>query len=222
MNISPVNKVDFSGCAFTAGIDYVFPAGTLLDPGSRLVITASQFLNGSALNNSGDHVTLEAPGGVLIKDFSYDDDPPWPSTPDGGGPSLVLIAPLTNPDHNLPQNWRASTAAGGNPGSGDVLHFTGDAAADDDKDGSTNLIEYALGNNPVITHALTPQGLTFTIPRVLNADDAEIVGEVSTALTGWTAADFIASTDTSLTFRVPNALLTEKHVFLRATVRLRP
>ena len=221
MNISPQNKVDLTGCAFTSGIDYAFPAGTLLDPGSRLVIDASQFLNDSALSNGGERITLEAPGGVVIKNFTDDDEPPWPSSPDGTGPSLVLIAPLTNPDHNLPQNWRASTASGGNPSTGDGVPFTGNPAADDDQDGWSNLLEYALGNHPALTSALTPEGVTFTISRVLNADDAEILGEVSTGLTGWTAADFIGSTDTSLTFRVPAALLTERHVFLRATVRLR-
>ncbi len=221
MNISPVNFVDLSGCLFTAGIDYSFPAGTVLSPGARLTISAMQFLNDTALNNAGERLRLEAPGGVIIKNFTFDDDPPWPAAADGLGPSLVLIAPQTNPDHNLAANWRDSTTAGGNPGTGDALHFTGTPGDDDDLDGWTNLVEYALGPDPQITHAMTPQGLTFTIPRVANADDAEITGEVSTALSAWTAAELIASTGTSLTFRVPAALASSGRVFLRGTVRLR-
>ncbi|HWB04624.1 MAG TPA: lamin tail domain-containing protein [Verrucomicrobiales bacterium] len=222
MNISATNQVDLSGCAFTNGIEYNFAPGTLLNAGARMVINGSQFLNASALSNGGERVTLEAPGGVIIKTFAYDDEPPWPAAADGTGPSLVLIAPLTNPNHELPQNWRLSTAAGGNPGGEDVLHFTGNPAADDDLDGWNNLLEYALGASPVITSALTSDGLTFTITRAPNSDDAEILGEVSSALTGWTPADLVASSATTLTYRVPEALLAEKHVYLRATVRLRP
>lgn len=221
MNIAPVNRVDLSGCSFAAGIEYIFPAGTILDPGSRLVITAAQFLNASALNNGGERLTLEAPGGVIIKSFVYDDDPPWPAEADGTGPSLVLIAPLTNPDHNNPANWRPSTASGGNPGSEDVLHLMANPTADDNANGLSNLLEYALGPNPQITRAFTPDGLTLTIPRIPNADDAEITGEVSTALTGWTAAELLSTTANSLTFRIPAALAAEKRVFLRAAVRLR-
>jgi len=221
MNIS-TSFADLSGCAFVNGIDYSFPAGTVLSPGSRLVVNAAQFLNGTALSNGGERLRLEAPGGVTIKDFTYDDEMPWPLTADGLGPSLVLIAPETNPDHRDPANWRASTADGGNPGSDDALHFVGVPGDDDDADGWTNLVEYSLGDDPQITHQMTPEGLTFTVPRVPNADDAAIAGEVSTALTGWTAAELIFSTGTSLTFRVPASFFnTAGRVFLRATVTLR-
>ena len=220
MNIS-ANFADLSGCAFMNGIEYAFPAGTVLNPGARLVVNAAQFLNTTALSNGGERLRLEAPGGVTIKDFTYDDAPPWPLAADGLGPSLVLIAPQTNPNHNLAANWRTSTAAGGNPGADDAIHFTGVPGDDDDANGWTNLVEYALGADPQITHQMTAEGLTFTVPRIYNADDAIISGEVSAALTGWTAAELILATNTSLTFRVPAAFLTESRVFLRATVRLR-
>ncbi len=221
MNIAPVNQVDLTGCLFTAGIDYQFPDGTTLAPAARRVITASQFLNGTALSNGGERLTLSGPGGVVIKSFTYSDQPPWPVIADGGGPSLVLIAPLKNPDHNLPSNWRASTATGGNPGGGDALPFTGNPLADDDGDGWSNLLEYALGQDPVLTTALTSKGLTFTVPRAPGADDAEIGGEVSTSLSGWTAAELVESTPASLTFRAPPAFLGESRIFVRATVRMR-
>jgi hypothetical protein len=221
MNISPVNFADLTGCAFVNGIEYNFPPGTVLSPGARFVISAPQFLNATALNNTGERLRLEATGGVTIKDFTYDDDPPWPTAADGFGPSLVLIAPQTNPDHDNPANWRASTAGGGNPGSDDAVHFTGTPGADDDGDGWTNLTEYALGADPVISHAMTPDGLTFTIPRVPNADDAVVTGQVSTDFTGWMLADLIATTPTTLTYRVPATLGTANHVFLRAVVTVR-
>ena len=219
MNISG-SAVDLSACSFTQGITYTFPTPTFLNAGQRLVLNEGSYTGG--LSDGGERLTLMAPDGTtIIRSFIYGDAAPWPVEADGSGPSLVLIAPQTNPDHALPVNWRASTVAGGNPGSDDAIHFTGTANADDNSNGWSNLVEYALGQSPLITHATTPDGLTMTIPRVPNADDARITGEVSTALTGWTAADLIATTPDSLTYRIPAALAAEGRVFIRGVVSLR-
>ena len=66
--------------------------------------------------------------------------------PDGDGYSIVLISPETNPDHSVPTNWRASAVSGGTPGRGNNTTFTGDPSADNDGDGLTALLEYALGS----------------------------------------------------------------------------
>ncbi len=174
------------------------------------------------LSKGGERLTHMAPDGTtVIRSFAWSDSFPWPAAADGTGTSLVLIAPFTNPDHSLPKNWRASMSAGGNPGTSDALAFSGDPHADPDSNGWNHLFEYALGPNPQITHSRTPAGLTMTIPRVPNADDAIISGEVSTTLTGWTAADLISSTPDSLTYRIPAALTTGGRTFIRALVRLR-
>ena len=76
-------------------------------------------------------------------------------------------------------------------------------------------LSFGYGARPIL------DGVTFTVPRVPNADDAEISGQVSTTLTNWTAADLTGSTSESLTFRVPAALAAEAKVFLRGSVRLR-
>jgi hypothetical protein len=110
-------------------------------------------------------------------------------------------------------------AVGGNPGGDDGQYFTGDGAADDDGDGWNNLLEYALGNDPQVVPEVG--GLTFTVPRVANADSAAIGGEYSTGLSGWLAAELIGSTATSLTYRVPVAAQGSARLFVRATVRLR-
>ena len=217
MNISPLHSIDLTGCGFTSGIDYAFPSGTLLTPGARMVIAAAKFQNDTALSNGGERIALKAPGGAIIRDFVFDDVPPWPEAADGTGPSLVLIAPLTNPDHNNPANWRASTGVGGNPTADEVLHFSGDPTGDDDRDGWVNLLEYALGQNPQIVAA----NRLFTVPRIQNADDAAITGEVSTTLTGWTPAEFISSTPATLTYGVPAGMIGERQVFFRAKVRQR-
>ncbi len=68
---------------------------------------------------------------------------------------------------------------------------------------------------------MTPEGLTFTIPRVPNADDAEITGEAASELSTWMPAELMGMSATTLTFRVPASLQSGRRVFLRATVRLR-
>ncbi len=69
---------------------------------------------GLALNNGGDAVRIWNPGNLLVDIVSYDDSDPWPTTPDGGGPSLSLIEP--NLDNALGVNWDASRDDGGSPG----------------------------------------------------------------------------------------------------------
>ena len=44
----------------------------------------------------------------------YDDEIPWPTEPDGNGPTLELIDPFS--DNNLAENWQASEGYG-TPGS---------------------------------------------------------------------------------------------------------
>src|SRR5690606_9162524 len=72
-----------------------------------------------ALNNAGERVALAGPGGSVFFEVTYSDDPPWPSSADGGGFSLVPLNPDFNPDPNDAANWRPSAAMGGSPGEDD-------------------------------------------------------------------------------------------------------
>jgi hypothetical protein len=103
---------------------------------------------------------------------------------------MVLIAADTNPDHALATNWRSSTAVGGNPGSSDSLDFSGDPNGDDDDDGLSNFLEYALGvNSPAIEASADPNVagvLRLTFSRNLAADDVFIEVQSSTDLRSWT------------------------------------
>jgi DNA-binding beta-propeller fold protein YncE len=61
----------------------------------------------NTLGNGGDEVSITNFSGQFIDQVNYDDASPWPTTPDGDGPSLELIAP--NLDNSLGINWKATT-----------------------------------------------------------------------------------------------------------------
>ncbi len=161
------SPIDLSDVTFVDGVTFDFADGaiTSLNPGDRLLVVsnadafelrygsglsglvAGPFTGGTNLSNGGEALRLVGAGGEVIRDFTYNDLPPWPVAADGDGFSLVLIAPLTNPDHGDPASWRASTAVGGNPGTSDRVTFTGDADADQDSDLLSAFFEHALGSN---------------------------------------------------------------------------
>ncbi len=215
--------LDLTGVRFTAGIDYAFAAGTQLQPGARITVPSSraaflmrypgaaatlaagEFNNGTNLNNAGEGLTLVSAAGVSIKDFSYDDNPPWPTAPDGAGYSLVLINPAGNPDHNLAANWRASASTGGNPGSSDAVNLTGNPGDDLDHDGQDALLEHGLGTSdavagqPAVSSVVTPDGhLTVTYQRRLAADDVIVEPQISSDMVTWDAGAFSLVSETPL------------------------
>lgn len=120
------------------------------------------------LSDGGEILRVIDGAAEVIVLFAYQDIAPWPLPPDGAGPALVLKA--SNLDPAIGTNWRASYSTGGQPGMVDVLrvadwraqHFTaadladpakeaslwGDLA-DPDRDGYSNLLEYALSGSPL-------------------------------------------------------------------------
>jgi hypothetical protein len=83
---------------------------------------------GSALDNSGETVTLVDFGGGVIQSFVYNDAVEWPQEPDGAGNSLVIVDRMGALDSwNLPTGWRASFDPGGSPGDDDYLKGDFDA-----------------------------------------------------------------------------------------------
>lgn len=67
------------------------------------------------LGNGGDTLRLFDPFGVERLRFSYGDSAPWPVAADGGGSTLVLADPDSDPAR--PDSWAPSTRRGGTPGS---------------------------------------------------------------------------------------------------------
>ncbi len=194
MNISDAVTLDLAGVKFTSGIDYTFPAGSTLAPGSRVVVNFSDFENLSRLANGGERIKLEDATGSTVRDFSYDDVSPWPAAADGGGPSLVLVAPGSNPDHSAASNWRPSTAAGGNPGGTDAVAFSGDPNLDGDGDSMDAFLEHGFGSSdsapgpvPLVVALGAGGELLVNFPRNLAADDVRTDIEVSGDLATWAA-----------------------------------
>ena len=116
------NTIDISGWCFTAGITGCFADGTTVGANQYIVaakstaqafttysITASLQYGGN-LSNGGETVTLTDDSSVVVDTLTYSDSSPWPSSPDGSGPSLELKDP--NLDNSLPSSWSASIEPG--------------------------------------------------------------------------------------------------------------
>lgn len=116
--------VDLGGWAFSRGIHFVFPPATVLPPDGYLVVARDA--DGMAswapdaivlgnyegmLANGGETVTLYNRQGKAIDSVPYQDNPPWPTSPDGRGPSLERISPF-GPSSD-PRNWMAATLDSG-------------------------------------------------------------------------------------------------------------
>ncbi len=214
-NTSGTVTLDLVGIHFSQGVDFNFNGSPIqsLAPGARAVVVrdlaafnlaygvgrpvAGVFTNGTALDNGGESIKLEDADNQTILEFKYDDVPPWPKSADGEGASLVAIAPETKPNLSLGVNWRASSAAGGNPGGPDVDDgFPTNPSGDADGNGQPDLLDYALGNGvgkPAIFPAVAwqadvaggPVVLQFTYPASLTASRALVEILYSTDLANW-------------------------------------
>ncbi len=183
MNIGE-KSIDLRGMIFDKGVDFDFNEGNslVIESGKRALIVENydafehrfgnglpvlgKFANNTNLSNGGERILLLATDGSSIRDFEYDDDSPWPETPDGKGYALVLRSPESNPDHKLPENWQPSSILGGNPGTEipttgfddwQVSNFSkselenidiSGPEANPDGDLFTNLEEFLSGNAP--------------------------------------------------------------------------
>ena len=173
MNVSK-NPIELAGLKFSAGIDFDFADSAIqtLAPGARLVLVldgpafraryprgtfAGEFADGTNLSNGGERLTLLDAAQMPIFDFTYENQAPWPTSVDGGGFSLNLINPQSLPDPADPLHWRASAGPNGTPGSTDAITYalwaagmgmSADGNLDDNANGLTNFVEYALAAGP--------------------------------------------------------------------------
>ena len=125
-------SIDLNGVSIGGGIEFTFADTTILQPGEQVVIAADQpafWLRygfqprvvgeySGQLNNGGEDLLVRDTNNNLIQAFTYQDgnsaaEAGWPTTPDGSGPSLVVVD--TSGDYSSPITWRASVLPGGTP-----------------------------------------------------------------------------------------------------------
>jgi hypothetical protein len=124
------NMLDITGWEFRDEDDthiFEFPESTVIPPHGYLVLsrdtaTFSSFFPDVdnvigdmdfGLSSGGELIRLFDSTGVLIDTVHYDNNEPWPTEPDGGGPTLELK--YWAYDNALPESWSAS-AEHGTPG----------------------------------------------------------------------------------------------------------
>ena len=226
-----ITPIDMTDVRFTKGIDFDFSPGTMIEPGAFLLIVknqpafasrhgaglpvAGEWKPDDKLSNGGENIKLSLGSGTAIIEFTYDDDAPWPTSPDGGGSSLTLSLPTeTQPaDHSDPLAWQASQQTGGTPGVTGPgtsnfelwarsigLGAEASMTDDNDNDGMNHLLEYALDSDPMndSSHRLpsgatelievdgvTARYLTLTFRRNLAASELTFTVELADDLTGW-------------------------------------
>ncbi len=122
-------SLDISGWKFSDSRiynKYIFPSGTIVQPGERLVLAedTSKFYSqhpgipvlgptGFAFSNSNETLTLSDYANEQKLQMHYDDSFPWPPAADGSGRTLELKNDTLNPA--IFENWFVG-CIGGSPG----------------------------------------------------------------------------------------------------------
>ncbi|MEJ2704074.1 MAG: lamin tail domain-containing protein, partial [Sedimentisphaerales bacterium] len=121
---------DLGDYTFTNGIQYTFPAGTILDGKQYLVVARNPVALATEygltnvygpfagrLANDGERIELSDPAGQILISFQYDTENPWSVSPDGAGHSLALARLAGDPEQA--STWAPSARIGGSPGGPD-------------------------------------------------------------------------------------------------------
>ena len=160
------STVDLSGYSFTDGIEFTFPDSSSIAPDEYIVVakTAATYSGqgyqvfqwtGGKLANEGELVQLSNNYGHEIDYVAYGIVSPWPTEPDGNGPSLSLINPSF--DNALPESWGASHRFGGTPGE---RNFQGDI----NNDGVIDISDVILCLRMAVGLSVTIQEQTYNSP----------------------------------------------------------
>lgn len=119
--------VDLSGWHYSDSDEshkFFFPEGTVLEPGSYLVVVENDSLfaslfpdvknfvgeTGFGLSGSGEYMKIVDAMDAIVDSLTYDDKSPWPLEADGKGATLELSD--AGSDNALGENWKASTGHG--------------------------------------------------------------------------------------------------------------
>lgn len=173
--------LDVSGWQFRDEDDthqYTFPEGTVIDSLGYLVIctNSAAFVSlfpdienytgdtGFGLAGGGELIRIYNAQGTLIDPVTYDDAAPWPTEPDGNGPTLELRRPSL--DNALGENWVASPLHGTPGRINSILVKTQDNPVPTEK------VTLIVSPNPVKSNALvTIKGASVSADDVLYLAD---------------------------------------------------
>ncbi|MCP4847401.1 MAG: hypothetical protein GY899_05575 [Verrucomicrobiaceae bacterium] len=217
--------LDISGYVLAGGIDMVL-GSYLLAPGEEVVVVKDEeafmrrYANATTvigeyegnLKNDSEEILLLDPSGATVIAFTYDDA--WHESTDGGGHSLTIIDENYHPVYwGNEEGWRPSGQPGGSPGLAADPYFAwvwsnfphvivmdpavSGSGIDADGDGSSNLIEYVLGTDPLsaldrgyFQSVIEVDGdLFLTLTYQVAAEDALLEVQFSTDLVNWTPSD---------------------------------
>lgn len=118
LNASSVTPWDLSGATLAGNnLQFTFPAGTILSPGTAICVVADAVAFRNAfggvariagtwsgnIGSNGDDLRLLAPTGEVLDRVVFTAGAPWPEVPPAGGVALQLIDPLD--DNARPGNW---------------------------------------------------------------------------------------------------------------------
>jgi hypothetical protein len=134
-NIGTTN-LDLSGLAFTDGIQFTFPSGSVITPGAFFVLASNKteftnfyktqpnFQYSGSLSNGGEKIALQTASKQDVITFTYYDSIPWPVEADGEGFSLVSADSNPKGDPNSVDYWTISKYENGTPGTDDLSSVT--------------------------------------------------------------------------------------------------
>jgi len=189
--------VDLEGYTLV-GVEFIFPAGATIEPGEFIVLAADsasytgsydvyQWTSGD-LDDAGERVALIDPFAQVADEVTYDDEAPWPTPPNGSGPTLSLGRPAL--DNSLPASWAASRQTAGTPGAENFprlplvineLHHTPSAAQG--ADGDYEFLELTnTGATPIDLTGYTFIGVDGTLPAA-SIDPGEFIVVADNPLT---------------------------------------
>nr|NQU91378.1 CotH kinase family protein [Bacteroidota bacterium] len=168
-------ELDITGWVFKDEDDahaFEFPENTIIEPLGYLVLCndtaafTSLFPDvtniigdmGFGLSGNGELIRLFNDEDVMVDTVHYDDTPPWPTEPDGNGPTLELWYPWL--DNALAESWRASSYHGTPGAMNSFLVSIGDKS-----------------NDKPLTFTIFPNPLTSGSMLKINSDRQIINGE---------------------------------------------
>ena len=255
-------SLDLTGVQFTDGVEAVL-SGSLAPGEYGLVVANPANFPGlkivgtytGALNNGGEQLTLRDSVGENILSFDYDGQ--WFTAVRNGGFTLdILDASADWTTWDEPVRWAVSCEVGGSPGLVNPTPHSNDYGtwsrgyfseagladpnfsgpmADASGDGTSNLMNYALGLDPTIARSgnlaeliVDHDTVALRFSRLQKTPDITLTVQVSQDLSGWPAnADLVGTVSSgngteTVTFESPLILTSEERQFLRIHVTQNP